>query len=257
MGGDVVRGGIAGVLLGSARAEVAGEGSGSGGEGEIERHAEGDGGEYDAGAEFGDDEHAESFPGSGSRVCRDGGVHLGEGGGELGVDLGGGVEDEALEDEVDGVEGAGGDEDGEAGEEAESSAEAGGDAGEVEAGIIDAENHDGRRDEPEEGEKGDWRKSEGEQGERDGDSSGEARDLEGTGPDDGVAGRGGLRIGLRRSVDGLVLGGDLLVDLLAQLFGELDLWSSTVPAVDEGTLLFAMKDRVAAGADALGHHFEG
>jgi len=80
-------------------------------------------------------------------------VHLGEGGGELGVKLGGGVKYEALKDEVDGVERTGGHEDGEAGEQAESSAKAGGDACEVEAGAIDAENNDGRRDEPEEGEK--------------------------------------------------------------------------------------------------------
>ena len=257
MGGGVVRGGMGGVLSGSARAEIACKGAGGGGEGEIEDHTEGDGGEHDASAEFGNGEHVESCLGARARGCRDGSVHLGEGRGKLGVKLGGGVKYEALKNEVDGVERAGGNEDGEASEQAKSCAKAGGDAREVEAGTIDAENNDGRRDEPEEGEQGDRRKREGEQGESDGDSSGESGNLDGAGPHDGVAGHGGLRDGLRRSVDGLLLGGDLLVDLLAQFFGELDLGSSAAPAVDEGTLIFAMKDGVAAGADALGHHFEG
>ena len=58
-------------------------------------------------------------------------------------------------------------------------------------------------------------------------------------------------------VCGGMLGGDLLIDLIAQFFGELDLRSSAVPAIDEGAFLFAMKKRVATGTDTGAHYFQG
>jgi hypothetical protein len=54
-----------------------------------------------------------------------------------------------------------------------------------------------------------------------------------------------------------LLGADLLVDLVAQLFGELHLGCATVPAEDKGTLIFAMQDGVAAGTNARSHYSEG
>jgi hypothetical protein len=249
------RGGTLGA--GGAGAEVAGEGSGGGGEGEIEAEAEGDAGEQDAGAELGDGEHVECGLSGGAGLRGDGGVQLGEEGGELLVGLCGGVEDEALKDETDGVECGGGGEDDEAGEQAEAGSEAGGDAGEAVAGAVDAEHHDGCGDEPEEGEQRDGRKSEGEKGERGGDGSGEGGDLDGSAPDDCVGGCGWERGWVGGGVGGGLLGADLLVELLAELFGELYLGGPAVPAEDEGALIFAMEHGVAAGADAWSHSSEG
>ena len=240
-----------------AGAEVAGEGSGSGGEGEIERRAHGDGGEQDSGSELGDGKHVECLFGGGAGGCGDGGVHLGEDGGKLGVEIGDGVEDVSFEQEVDSVKRTGGDEDGDAGEQAEACSKGDGDAGETEASAIDSEHNDGRGDKPEEGEQADRGKRERDQGERGGDGSGKACELNGSGPDDGIAGCGGSGDGSCGSVESLLLRADLLVDLLAKFFGELDLGSSAVPAKKEGSFIFAMKDRVAAGADAAGHHFKG
>jgi hypothetical protein len=46
---------------------------------------------------------------------------------------------------------------------------------------------------------------------------------------------------------------DLLVDLLTEFFRELHLGSAAVPAEDEGSFVFAMKDGVAARAKAGTH----
>jgi hypothetical protein len=75
--------------------------------------------------------------------------------------------------------------------------------------------------------------------------------MDGAGPDDGVAGCGGLgdRVGCWR-VGGDLLGADLLVDLLEKLLGELHLGRAAVPAEDMGALIFAIQDSVAAGTDA-------
>jgi hypothetical protein len=66
-----------------------------------------------------------------------------------------------------------------------------------------------------------------------------------------------LRNGLVREIGRSLLREDLLIDLFAQLFGELDLRSSAVPAEDERALVFAMENSVAAGAGAWGHKYEG
>jgi len=81
--------------------------------------------------------------------------------------------------------------------------------------------------------------------------------LDGAAPHDGVAGSSGLRGWLGERICGSLLGTDLLIDLIAQLFGELHLRCSAVPAVDEGTFIFAMKKRVTTGTDAGTHYFEG
>jgi hypothetical protein len=245
------------MLLRRARAEIAGEGPGGRGEGEIDGEANCEEEQKHAGAKFGNSEHVECgfrFRAGGGD---DGGAHLGEEVGELGVDLGGGVKGEALEDQIDGVEGHGRDQDGEAGEQAETRSEVGGDAGEAEARAVDTEDDDGRGDEPEEREESDRREGEGEQGESSGESSGETCALDGSAPDDGIGGRRGLRNGLVREIGRSLLREDLLIDLFAQLFGELDLRSSAVPAEDERALVFAMENSVAAGAGARGHKYEG
>ena len=76
-------------------------------------------------------------------------------------------------------------------------------------------------------------------------------------PDDGVVGSGGLRDRVGERVGGGLLGADLLIDLIAKLFGELDLRCSTVPAIDKGALIFAMQKGVTTGTDARTHYCEG
>ena len=185
------------------------------------------------------------------------GVHLGKEFCDLGVEVAGGVEDEALEDEADGVERRGDDEDEETGKQAEARAKAGGDAGLTEAGAIDTEHDDGGGDEPEEREQRNGSKREGEQGKGCGEGCCEAGAL------DGAAARRWRGWELRgagphrREDLQRLLGRDLLIDLIAQFFGELDLGCSAVPAIDEGAFIFAMKKRVATGTDAGAHYFQG
>jgi len=132
-------------MLGARRsgAEIAGKGTGGRGVGEIKGEAEADAGEQDAGTKLRDGEHITHNLYGLLRLRGEVGVHLVEELVHLGVELAGGVEDEAFEDETDGVQRRGNDEDEEPGEEAEARAEAGGDACLAEAGAIHAEHNDG------------------------------------------------------------------------------------------------------------------
>ena len=184
-------------------------------------------------------------------------MHLGEGIRELSVNLHGGVKNVALKDKVDGVECGGGDEDGDSGQQSEACSETCGDACQTKAGAIETKHDDGCRDEPEEREQRHRCKHKGEERKACGDGSGEARGLDGTGPDDGVARCDGRKSDFGWGIRGSPLCVYLLVDLFAQILGELYLRSAAVPAEDKRALVFAMQDRVAAGADMWGHHFEG
>jgi len=240
-----------------AGAEVAGKGSRGRGVNKVKAEAEEDAGEHDAGSKLRDSkgrkDGARELSGLGSEGC----VRLGEGFVDLAVELAGGVEDEALQDEADGVERRGHEENREAGEQAEARAEARGDAGFVEARGVDAETDDGRGDEPEERKQRDGRQREGEHGEGGRDGSCEAGDLDGSAPDDGVAGSDRLEGLFGERMRGSFSRADLLVDLVTELFGELHLGCSAIPAIDEGAFFFAMKDGVATGTKAGTHYFQG
>jgi len=175
----------------------------------------------------------------------------------LGIELRGGMEDKALENQADGVQRGGADEDGEAGEHAEASSKASGDARLAEAGAVEAHRDDRSGDEPEEREKRNRWKGEGNQGECGGYRSRKAGDLDGTAPDDRIAGSEALGNLLGERIRGGLLRADLLINLFTQLFGELDLRCSAVPAIDKGALLFAMQDGVTTGTETRTHYSEG
>ena len=206
-------------LLRGAGAQIAGEGTCGGGEDQIEDESQADAGEENTCAKLWYGEHVEGFFRGWAGGREDGGVHLGEEVGQLDIDLRDGVEDVALEDEVDGVEGDGADEDGEAGEKAELCAKSGGDADQPKAGAVDTEGDDGRGDEPEKRKKADGGKHEGKKGQQGSDSSGKGGAFEGTGPGDGVAWRRRLQDGVEGRIGGGLLRVDLVGDLLAKLFG--------------------------------------
>ena len=167
------------------------------------------------------------------------------------------MEDEALENETDGVQCRGNDEDGKSCEQAEARAKTGSDAGFAEPGAVDAQDDDRCGDEPEERDQRDGGKSEGQQAKDGSDAACQPCTLNRAAPDDGVVGSGGLRDRVGERVGGGLLGADLLIDLLAKLFGELDLGCSTVPAIYKGALIFAMQKGVTTGTDARTHYCEG
>ena len=160
---------------------------------------------------------------------------------DLGVEFGGGVEDEALEHEADGVEGRGNDQHEEPGEQAEACAKTGGDARLAEAGAVHAEDDDwGGTNQKKESSVTAGRAKE---------SNAKAAARAAASPAHWMAPRqtiawlgvAGCGTASASWVCGRVLGTNLLIDLIAQFFGELYLRGSAVPAIDEGAFLFAMK----------------
>src|SRR5215469_3616768 len=185
-----VRGSAGGVFCLGARSQEGGEGATERGESEIEDEDEGRHQQQKAEAVFRDVEPCEHRSLRGASLLLDGRAKLREHRGELCVDLGGVVEDEAREDKAAGVDGGHREEDGETAEQTKAGAETGAEGRWTDLRVVDAEDDNRGSDGPEPGEQNERRKREREQRERGCKCSSERGVTDGGSPDDGVRMRG-------------------------------------------------------------------
>src|SRR5215472_6959044 len=248
-GNERAYGSACGIFCLGARTQEGGEGATERGESEVEDEDESRHQKQKTEAVFRDVEPGEHWSLSGAALLLDGRAKLREHRGELCVDLGGVMEDEAREDKAAGVDRGHREEDGETAEQTKAGAETGAEGRWTDLRVVDAEDDNRGSDGPEPGEQNERRKRKREQRESSGKCSCERGVADGGSPDDGVRMRGAQDAVAETGVKN----GALFLSRDEELFGDGDLRSAAVGAKDKRALVLLKEGGVTARAMRWGH----